>query len=83
MTPREEYLLDQLDRLLAPSTLDGTEGHALLEELVAVVRDANGDPVRIRSALLDANLRLRALIAGLVPREAINNAICTIMEKMP
>jgi hypothetical protein len=81
MPPREDYLIDQLDRLLAPSTLDGGEGHALLEELVATVRDA--DPVRIRSALLDAKLRLRALIAGLVPREAVNNAVCTIMEKMP
>jgi hypothetical protein len=83
MSPHEDYLIHQLDRLLALSTLDGTEGHALLEELAAAICDAKGDAVRIHTALLDAKLRLRALIADLVPREAVNNAVCTIVEKIP
>ena len=77
-----DYLIIQLDRRLALHTLDGTEGHALLEEFVATVRDANGDPVRIRSALLDAKLRLRALITDTVPREAVNDAVCNTVENM-
>jgi hypothetical protein len=70
--PCEDYLIDHLDRLLLPSTLDGTEAHAILEELADAVRDAHGDPIRIRSALLDAGLRLRTLIKDLVPREAVD-----------
>ena len=80
MTPRHDYLIAKLDRLLALHTLDGTEGHALLEELVATVSGAKGDLVRLRSALLDAKLRLRALTEGTVPRETVNNAVCAIAE---
>ena len=83
MTLREDYLIAELGRLLASRTLDGTEGHASLEELTIAVRDANGDAVRIRSALLDAKLHLPALLTGLVPREAVDNAVCTIAEKWP
>lgn len=78
---REDHLIEQLDRLLAPSTLDGTEGHAVLEELAATVRTADGDPLRIASALLNAKLRQRALLEGLVPRDAVNDAACAIAER--
>jgi hypothetical protein len=75
---REEYLVDQLDRLLAPSTLDGTEGHSALEQLAIAVRDADGDPVRIATALRIAKQFLRDLMAESVPRQAVNDAVCTL-----
>ena len=81
--PREDYLIDQLDRSLALDTLDGTEGYAVLEEFANAVGGPNGDPVRVYSALGHAKRRLSALMVGLVPREAVNDAVCSIMENIP
>jgi hypothetical protein len=70
-----EDLIWRVRQALAPSTTDGTESHAILEGLATEVRDAAGNPVRIRSALLDAKVRARARLKDLVPVDAVIDAL--------
>jgi hypothetical protein len=70
----------RLQQALASCITDGTEGHAILEELAAAVRDANGDPVRFRNALLDAKTRQRALNFGHVHVDAAINTFMIVLD---
>jgi hypothetical protein len=72
-------LIFRLRAELAPHTTDGTEAHAIIDELAAAVRDAAGNPVRIRSAAFDAKVRARALLKDLVP---IGAAIDALLDRL-
>ena len=43
-----------------------------------ITRDANGDPMQIRSALLDAKARRRTLLVGHVHIDALTNAVVSL-----
>ena len=73
-------LMFRLHRALAPHLMDGSEGHAIIEELVKMVIEADGDIVRIRSAALDAKTRVRALIVDHVSVDAAINAVANVIE---
>jgi hypothetical protein len=68
-----EDLAFRLRQQLAGVIFDGTEAHAIIDDLVDAVRDAHGDPVRIAAARLDAKTRIRFLIAECVQFEAITS----------
>jgi hypothetical protein len=76
----EDHLVAELNRLLAPSVRDGTEGHAILEDLASAIDAAKGGPVRIRTALLDAKKRMRALLVDTVPIEPVRAAVCSLFR---
>jgi hypothetical protein len=63
----------RLRQQLAGVICDGTEAHAIIDDLVDAVRDAHNDPVRIAAARLDAKTRIRFLIAECVHIDAIAN----------
>jgi hypothetical protein len=73
----------RLHKLLEPHVLDGTELHQIVEDLVAAVRAAKDDPVRIASARLDAKTRIRAVLAGCVHRDAAINATILLLSGVP
>jgi hypothetical protein len=79
-SPHSDHLIAELDRRLWANVLDGTEGFEIIDALVAAVRDARGDEYQIAAAVSAAKRRLRALNAGLVPMEAVRNAVAAIMR---
>jgi hypothetical protein len=70
----------RLHRELASRIMDGTEAHPIIEELADALAKADGDIVCIRSAVLDAKARTRALIVGCVHVDAVINALGKIVE---
>jgi len=70
-----------IHRALSSLTLDGTEGHRIIDELIQAVVEARGDFVRISSARSDARLRIKVLLKDLVSVEAVLNVLARLQDQ--
>jgi hypothetical protein len=70
----------RLHRALTPWILDGTEAHTIINDLAAAVRDADGHSGQIRSAILDAQSRLRPLLANHVHIDVAIDACRALLD---